>query len=63
MVEVNDIVQVNEKHNWVGALVHVTEVKKNIIQGFVYIPLEGHAYIRLAHDEYEYIGKAALTIK
>ncbi|MGL5712548.1 MAG: hypothetical protein ACRCX2_05975 [Paraclostridium sp.] len=59
-VRENDIVQVNESHEWVGCLVHVTKVKNWGVQGFVYIPFQGQAHIRLEHDEYEIIGQAKI---
>jgi hypothetical protein len=61
-IEVNDIVQINEngKEGWVGCLVQVDEVKNFGIQGFVRMPLQGDAYIRLNFDQFEKVGKAIL---
>lgn len=62
LVRVHDVVQVNESHKWCGSFVYVTEVKDWGIQGFVQIPLQGQAFIRLAHDEYEIIGQTVLQL-
>lgn len=62
-IEKHDIVQVNKNHEWTGCLVYVTDVKSWGIQGFVQIPLEGQAFIRLKDDEFEFIGRAALRIE
>jgi hypothetical protein len=58
----NSIVQVNENANvdWLGCLVQVDEVFTWGIQGWVQIPKQGQAYIRLKNEEIEYIGEAVL---
>lgn len=58
----HDIVQVNERHDWVGCFVYVTEVKSWGVQGFVQVPNQGQAFIRLKHEEYEKVGRAELQI-
>lgn len=58
MVKKHDVVQVIPEHEWAGAFVYVTEVKEWGIQGFVNIPLQGSAYIRLKNGEYDKIGEA-----
>lgn len=63
IVKVNSVVQVNENgpEGWVGCLVQVSEVKSFGVQGWVQIPKGGSAYIRLPHEQYDYIGEAVLT--
>jgi hypothetical protein len=63
MITENCVVQINEKGdpNWIGCFVHVTEVKSWGIQGFVKIPAQGNAYIRLEFDKIEFIGDAVLV--
>lgn len=56
--QANDVVQIIPTHKWGGCFVLVTEVKKWGIQGFVQIPMQGQAYIRLNLGEYEKIGTA-----
>lgn len=62
MAKVNDIVQLSLDHKWAGALVCVEQVRSWGIQGFIYVPTEGKAYIRVNHDEYYIIGEAAILI-
>jgi hypothetical protein len=57
-IQVNDVVQVVPEHKWGGCFVHVTEIKNWGIQGFVQIPIQGSAYIRLKKEEFEKIGTA-----
>lgn len=50
---------------WLGAFVLVTEVKSWGVLGFVHC-IKSHdeaseAYIRLTHDQYEYIGEACFV--
>lgn len=61
--KVHDIVQVNHQHEWVGCLIYVTELKSFGIQGFIHVPGEGQAFIRLNEADYEVIGPAALRIQ
>ena len=58
MVRVNDVVQIVPDHKWSGCFVLVTEVKSWGVQGFIQVPMEGQAYIRLQHDEFELVGTA-----
>ena len=58
MIKKHDVVQVVPSHQWGGAFVYVEEVKEWGIQGFVIIPLQGRAYIRLNKGDYEKIGEA-----
>ena len=41
---------------------HVTEVKNWGVQGFVFIPEKGQAFIRLKHEDYVIIGQSHLKI-
>lgn len=61
--KIHDIVQVNELHHWVGCLVYVTELKRFGIQGFVSVPEQGFAYIRLKEEEYDVVGQAIMQIE
>lgn len=54
----NDVVQIIPEHKWGGCFVQVTEIKEWGIQGFVQIPMEGQAFIRLNKEEFEKIGEA-----
>jgi len=61
-IQKNSIVQVNEhgQEDWIGCLVQVDEVNPWGIQGWVQIPKQGQAYIRLKNEEIEYIGEAVM---
>ena len=61
-IQKNSLVQVNEhgQKDWIGCLVQVDEVKPWGIQGWVQIPKQGQAYIRLKNEEIEYIGEAVM---
>jgi sporulation protein YlmC with PRC-barrel domain len=62
-VKVNSVVQINETgpEGWVGCLVQVSEVKSWGIQGWVQLPMQGSAYIRLNWENIDYIGQAILV--
>lgn len=62
-VKVNSVVQVNEKglEGWIGCLVQVSEVKSWGIRGWIQLPKQGPAYIRLKWEEIDYIGQAILV--
>ena len=62
-MKVNDIVQVGLDHEWVGCLVVVTEVKTWGIQGYVQVPMQGAAYVRLKNEDFEKVGEAVYTLK
>ena len=59
----NSIVQVNQngKEGWVGCIVQVDEVKPWGIQGWVEIPMQDQAFIRLKFEEIDYIGEAKMV--
>lgn len=61
-IQENSVVQVNENggEGWIGCLVQVSEVKAWGIQGWVKIPMQGEAYIRLKWNQVEFIGNAVL---
>lgn len=62
----NDVIQINEKcgnKSWMGCLMIVDEVKSWGVQAYLHIPMQGDAYLRLKHEEYDVIGKAALVAK
>ena len=64
MVNKNDIIQVNENvgnGSWTGCLMIVDEVKDWGIQAYLHVPMQGDAYLRLKHGEYEVVGKAVLV--
>lgn len=63
-IEVGDIVQVDpEKHDTFGAcLVIVSEVKSFGIQGYVQVPAQGQAYIRLNTDDFVKVGTAEWVV-
>lgn len=61
--QLNDIVQLTENHKWCGALVQVTELSSFGIQGFIYMPEYGDAFIRVNECDYEVIGKAIIARK
>jgi len=62
IVKVNSIVQVNETgpEGWIGCLLQVSEVKSFGIQGWVQMPKQGAAYIRIKWEQIEYIGDAIM---
>ena len=61
--KVGSVVQVNESgpEGWQGCLVQVSEMKSWGIQGWVKIPLQGDAYIRLKTVTFDYIGEAVMV--
>lgn len=60
-ITVNSVVQANEKaKEWTGCLLQVSEVKEFGILGWIQIPFQGSAYIRLKWEQIEYIGQAVL---
>jgi len=62
MIKENSVVQINEsgQEGWIGCLVQVSEVKSWGIQGWVKIPMQGEAYIRVKNGEFDYIGEAVM---
>ena len=65
-VSVNDVIQVNdnfENDQWTGCLMIVYEVKDWGVVAYLRVPMKGNAYLRLRHNEYEVIGKAAFVSK
>lgn len=62
-IEENDVIQIVPEHKWAGCFVTVTEVKSWGIQGFVQIPMQGQAYIRLKNEEFEKVGSANFIIE
>lgn len=61
-VKVNSVVQINEngQQGWIGCLVQVTELKSFGIQGYVEVPMQGKAFIRLSWDDFDFIGEALM---
>lgn len=65
-VSVNDVIQVNDafkNSKWTGCLMIVDEVRDWGVQAYLHVPMQGDAYLRLRHNEYEVIGKAAFVRK
>jgi hypothetical protein len=64
-VTVDSVVQINEngQDGWIGCLVQVSETKAWGIQGYVQLPMQGAAYIRLKWNQIEYVGQATMTPK
>ena len=65
-VKKNDVIQINERFKetgWIGCLMIVDEVKSWGVQAYLHVPMQGDAYLRLKHEEYDVIGKAALVAK
>ena len=63
-VSKNDVIQVVEgvgNGSWTGCLMIVDEVKDWGVQAYLHVPMQGDAYLRLKHGEYEVIGKAVLA--
>lgn len=60
--KVNDVIQIIPDHLWGGCLAVVSEVKEWGVQAYVPVPMEGLAYTRLKHDEYELVGAHAVFI-
>ena len=65
-VKKNDVIQINEKFKgtgWIGCLMIVDEVKSWGVQAYLHVPMQGDAYLRIKHEEYDVIGVAALVAK
>ena len=65
-VKKNDVIQINEKFEstgWIGCLMIVDEVKSWGVQAYLHVPMQGDAYLRIKHVEYDVIGKAAMVAK
>ena len=65
-VSVNDVIQVNDavkNSQWTGCLMIVDEVKDWGVLAYLHIPMQGNAYLRLRHNEYEIIGRAVFASK
>lgn len=60
--KIDDIVQIIEG-KWIGAFVHVTSEYNWGIQGFIYIPEEGQAFVRLKEEEYAIVGHSFLKLR
>ena len=63
-VSKNDVIQVVEgvgNGSWTGCLMIVDEVKDWGVIAYLHVPMQGDAYLRLKHGEYEVIGKAVLV--
>lgn len=62
-LEVGSIIQANENANdWCGCVLIVDEVKPWGIQAFLHIPMQGDAYIRLRHDQFDVLGGKAVLM-
>ncbi len=58
----NDVIQINEKcgnNGWIGCLMIVDEVKSWGVQAYLHVPMQGDAYLRIKHGEYDVIRWAA----
>lgn len=65
-VKKNDVIQINEKFKgtgWIGCLMIVDEVKSWGVQAYLHVPMQGDAYLRIKHGEFDVIGKAAMVAK
>lgn len=65
-VKKNDVIQINENclsKDWIGCLMIVDEVKGWGVQAYLHVPMQGNAYLRIHHGEYDVIGKAAMVVK
>lgn len=64
MVSKNDVIQVVEgvgNGSWTGCLMIVDEVKDWGVLAYLHVPMQGDAYLRLKHGDYEIIGKAIMV--
>lgn len=62
IVNVDDIIQItNENHKWFGCILIVSETKSWGVQGYVAIPMQGNAYIRLEDGDFEVVGRAIIV--
>ena len=61
-IKENSIVQITEtgQQGWVGCLLQVSEVKAWGVLGWVQIPMQGSAYLRINFEDLEYIGEAVM---
>lgn len=62
-MEINNVVQFNEKHKWCGCLGIVEECENGKIMVGVPVPEKGTAYIFTKESEIDYIGNAVLVPK
>ena len=61
-IKAGDIVQITERSNkWFPSIIVVSEVKSFGVQGYVSIPMQGEAYIRLNKSDYEKVGEAKVV--
>lgn len=59
-----DVIQVNEKvPEWCGCLMIIEEVYSWGVMAGLKIPMNGTAYLRLTHEQYEPIGTAVFVPK
>lgn len=62
IIKNGDVIQAIENTgDWCGCLLIVEEVKEWGVLAGLKVPMQGTAYIRLKHDQYEYIGRAPLV--
>lgn len=62
LIKTGDVIQANElAGEWAGCTCIVSEVKSFGVQAYLHIPFKGNAFIRLAWEQIEYIGKAKLV--
>lgn len=63
MINVGDVIQINEYHKdvkWIGCLMIVNDVRSWGVQAGMHVPGMGNTYLRVNHNEYDRIGRAAL---
>lgn len=54
-----EVIQVTDpESDWLGCLLMVDDAKEWGVLAGLKIPMQGIAYIRLEHGQYEYIGRA-----
>lgn len=57
------IIQANENaKDWCGTVLIVDEVKSWGVQAFVHVPMEGDAYIRLKHEQFDDLHATAVLM-
>jgi sporulation protein YlmC with PRC-barrel domain len=62
-IQIHDVMQITPDHDWGGAFLIVTEVRHWGVIGFVEIPKQGQAYIRIPFEQVEKIGAAIFVLQ
>lgn len=60
-INVNDIVQITDpKHHWFSCLIVVDKIANWGCIGYIEVPRNGKAYVRLEHNEFKIVGQVLI---